>query len=49
LRGTGTLALAEQTTAVDPQRLGACVGQLSLPEMAELDAALRTVMRLRRS
>jgi mRNA interferase MazF len=39
--------LAEQTTAVDPQRLGACVGRLSLHEMAELDAALRTVLGLR--
>src|SRR5918992_368648 len=28
--GTSTLVLAEQTTAVDPQRLGACVGRLSL-------------------
>lgn len=47
IEGTTTLVLAEQTTAVDPQRLGACVGRLSLPELAELDAALRTVLGLR--
>ncbi|MGH3802029.1 MAG: hypothetical protein ACRDTD_18215 [Pseudonocardiaceae bacterium] len=34
---TATLVLAEQTTAVGPQRLGACVGRLSLHEMVELD------------
>ena len=45
--GTPTLVLAEQTTAVDPQRLGPCVGRLSLHELAELDAALRTVLALR--
>lgn len=39
--------LAEQTTAIDPQRLGPCVGRLALHEMAELDAALRTVLDLR--
>jgi mRNA interferase MazF len=39
--------LAEQTTAVDPQRLGARIGRLSLHEMTELDAALRTVVGLR--
>ncbi|MGH3889175.1 MAG: type II toxin-antitoxin system PemK/MazF family toxin [Pseudonocardiaceae bacterium] len=44
---TATLVLAEQTTAVDPQRLGACVGRLSLHEMVELDAALRIVLGLR--
>lgn len=47
IEGTGTLVLAEQTTAVDPQRLGARVGRLSLQEMEELDAALRTVLGLR--
>ncbi|MGH3925785.1 MAG: type II toxin-antitoxin system PemK/MazF family toxin [Pseudonocardiaceae bacterium] len=47
IEGISTLVLAEQTTAVDPQRLGACVGRLSLHEMAELDAALRIVLGLR--
>lgn len=45
--GTPTRVLAEQTTAIDPQRLGPCVGRLALHEMAELDAALRTVLDLR--
>jgi mRNA interferase MazF len=47
IEGTPTLVLAEQTTAVDPQRLGTCVGRLSLHEMTEFDAALRTVLGLR--
>jgi mRNA interferase MazF len=47
IEGTPTLVLAEQTTAIDPQRLGPCVRRLSLHEMAELDAALRTVLGLR--
>lgn len=47
VEGTPTLVLAEQTTAVDPQRLGPCVGRLSLQELMELDAALRTVLDLR--
>ncbi|MFN2494627.1 MAG: type II toxin-antitoxin system PemK/MazF family toxin [Pseudonocardiaceae bacterium] len=45
--GTPTLVLAEQTAAIDPQRLGPCVGRLALHEMAEVDAALRTVLDLR--
>ncbi len=47
IEGTPTLVLAEQVTAVDPQRLGPCVGRLALHEMAELDTALRTVLDLR--
>jgi len=47
INGTSTLVLAEQMTAIDPQRLGPCVGRLSLHEMVELDAALRTVLDLR--
>jgi mRNA interferase MazF len=47
IEGTPTLVLAEQTTAVDPQRLETCVGRLSQHEMTELDAALRTVLGLR--
>lgn len=45
--GTPTLVLTEQTTAIDPQRLGPCVGRLTLHEMAEVDATLRTVLDLR--
>ncbi|MGH3914067.1 MAG: type II toxin-antitoxin system PemK/MazF family toxin [Pseudonocardiaceae bacterium] len=47
INGTPTLVLAEQTTAIDPQRLGSRVGRLALHEVAELDAALRTVLDLR--
>lgn len=45
--GTPTRVLTEQTTAIDPQRLGLCVGRLSQHEVTELDAALRTVLGLR--
>jgi len=45
--GRTTRILVEQTTAVDPQRLGDRVGRLARHEMAELDAALRTVLGLR--
>ncbi|MGB6164360.1 MAG: type II toxin-antitoxin system PemK/MazF family toxin [Pseudonocardiaceae bacterium] len=44
--GRMTRVLVEQTTAVDPQRLGDRVGRLALHEMTELDAALRTVLGL---
>lgn len=44
--GLMTRILVEQTTAVDPQRLGDRVGRLALHEMTELDAALRTVLSL---
>jgi mRNA interferase MazF len=44
--GRVTRVLVEQTTAVDPQRLGDRVGRLALHEMTELDAALRTVLGL---
>ncbi|GAA4389508.1 hypothetical protein GCM10023147_16340 [Tsukamurella soli] len=33
----------EQSTAVDPSRLGDRVGHLDLPEMCAVDAALRLV------
>lgn len=45
--GNPTLVLAEQVTAIDPQRLGPCVGRLALHEMTELDAALRIALDLR--
>jgi mRNA interferase MazF len=39
--------LAEQTVAVDPQRLGENVGQLSFDELRRVDAALRLVLEVR--
>jgi len=46
VRGRSTRVLAEQTTAVDPSRLGDRVGFLSYPEMEQVEAALRLVMSL---
>jgi mRNA interferase MazF len=44
--GRTTRVLAEQTTAIDPGRLGHSVGYLSLEELRQLDAALRIVLGL---
>ena len=44
--GAKTRVLAEQTTAVDPSRLGQSVGFLSLDELRRVDAALRVVLDL---
>jgi mRNA interferase MazF len=44
--GRPTLVLAEQTTAVDPQRLGESAGHLSVEELRQVDAALRLVLGL---
>lgn len=44
--GLMTRILVEQTTAVDPQRLGDRVGRLALHEMTELNDALHTVLGL---
>ena len=44
--GRVTRVLAEQTAAVDPQRLGASAGRLGLEEMRRVDAALRLVLSL---
>lgn len=44
--GRPTLVLAEQTTAVDPQRLGDQEGFLTREEMRRVDAALRVALRL---
>ena len=44
--GRPTRVLAEQTTAVDPQRLGDSAGQLSFEELRQVDAALRLVLSL---
>ena len=41
-----TRVLAEQTSAVDPQRLGEPAGHLSLEELRQVDAALRLVLDL---
>jgi mRNA interferase MazF len=39
--------LAEQTTAIDPTRLGDRVGHLTLDELRHVEAALRIVLDLR--
>lgn len=46
--GKTTLVLAEQTTAVAPERLGDRVGALSHDELRAVDAALITVLGLDR-
>ncbi|MGH3718654.1 MAG: type II toxin-antitoxin system PemK/MazF family toxin [Pseudonocardiaceae bacterium] len=46
IEGRMTRVLMEQPAAVDPQRLGDRVGRLALHEMAELNAALRTMLGL---
>lgn len=46
VRGGLTRVLAEQTAAVDPERLGEHVGQLSLSELRRVEAALRLVLHL---
>ena len=42
--GRPTRVLAEQTSAVDPQRLGESAGHLSFDELRPVDAALRLVL-----
>jgi mRNA interferase MazF len=42
----GRRQLAEQTSAVDPSRLGDRIGHLSFDELRAVDAALRLVMSL---
>lgn len=46
IQGRRTRVLAEQTSAVDPGRLGAAVGQLTFAELRQVDAALRLVLGL---
>lgn len=46
IEGRRTRVLAEQTAAVDPQRLGASAGRLSFEELRQVDAALRLVLGL---
>lgn len=44
--GTPTRVLVEQTTAVDPSRLGDQVGHLGFDQLRAVDAALRLVLSL---
>ena len=46
LGGTDTRVLVEQTTVVDPQRLGRSAGRLDADEMRAVDAALALVLGL---
>jgi mRNA interferase MazF len=46
IEGRPTRILAEQTTAIDPGRLGLAAGHLSFDELKQLDAALRLVLDL---
>lgn len=46
LKGNQTRVLAEQTTVVDPQRLGASVGRLDTTELSAIDDALALVLAL---
>lgn len=44
--GGRTRVLVEQTTAVDPSRLGDGVGRLSADELVDVDDAMRVVLGL---
>ncbi len=44
LEGTDTRILVEQTTVVDPQRLGRSAGRLDADELRALDDALALVL-----
>lgn len=46
VNGRVTRVLAEQTAAVDPNRLGDCVGHLTFDELRQVEAALRLVLDL---
>jgi mRNA interferase MazF len=46
LQGEQTRVLAEQTTVVDPQRLGASAGRLDAAELRALDDALLLILGL---
>jgi mRNA interferase MazF len=46
IEGKSTYVLAEQTAAIQPERLGRLVGHLSLHEMSTVDDALRIVLQL---
>jgi mRNA interferase MazF len=44
--GTDTRVLVEQTTVVDPERLGRSAGRLDVDEMLAVDEALALVLGL---
>lgn len=46
INGRTTRVLAEQTTAVDPGRLGHSVGHLTFDELRRVEAALRLILAL---
>lgn len=46
IQGRFTRVLAEQTTAVDPERLGPAAGRLTFDELRQVEAALRVVLSL---
>lgn len=46
IEGTETRVLAEQTSAVDPSRLGERIGNLDFDGLRAVDAALRLAMSL---
>ncbi|GIF06538.1 type II toxin-antitoxin system PemK/MazF family toxin [Actinoplanes siamensis] len=46
IQGKNTYVLAEQTAAIQPERLGRLVGHLSHQEMSALEDALRLVLHL---
>jgi mRNA interferase MazF len=46
LDGTETRVLVEQTTVVDPQRLGRSAGRLDADELRDVDEALALVLDL---
>jgi mRNA interferase MazF len=46
IAGERTRVLVEQTTAVDPERLGDAAGHLSAAELGEVDRALQVVLGL---
>jgi mRNA interferase MazF len=46
INGKTTYVLAEQTAAIQPERLGPIVGHLSHNELTAVDVALRTVLSL---
>jgi mRNA interferase MazF len=46
IAGQATRVLAEQTAAVDPNRLGKSAGHLTFDELRRIDAALRLVLDL---
>ena len=46
IHGVATQVLAEQTAAIDPDRLGAQAGRLTFDELSKVEAALRVVLEL---